>query len=113
MNSFISQRYSFFLITDVKMHHTKKIKSLETVVSSSSTSSASSTESLEKKKEVEEYIPTNWQIMKLCEPEKWWMVAGIIAAIAVGSSFPTFAILFGETYGVCYNMFYNIDNSRL
>ncbi|XP_039747692.1 multidrug resistance protein homolog 49-like isoform X2 [Pararge aegeria] len=51
-------------------------------------------------KEVKEYEPTTWEIMKLCEPEKYLMTIGIIAAIAVGSSFPCFAILFGETYGL-------------
>lgn len=51
-------------------------------------------------KEEKEYEPTTWEIMKLCEPEKYLMAVGIIAAIAVGSSFPCFAILFGETYGV-------------
>lgn len=51
-------------------------------------------------KEMKEYEPTTWEIMKLCEPEKYLMAIGIIAAIAVGSSFPAFAILFGETYGV-------------
>lgn len=48
----------------------------------------------------EEIEPSTWEIMKLCEPEKWLMLIGVIAAIAVGASFPTFAILFGETYGV-------------
>lgn len=51
-------------------------------------------------KEDEEFKPTTWQILKLCEPEKWLMVAGVLAAVTVGSSFPCFAILFGETYGV-------------
>ncbi|CAG5040909.1 unnamed protein product [Parnassius apollo] len=51
----------------------------------------------------EEFKPTTWQILKLCEPEKWLMVGGVIAAIAVGSSFPCYAILFGETYGLLEN----------
>lgn len=64
-------------------------------------SSLSSDGSIEEEdKEEPEYIPTTWEILKLCAPEKWLMVAGVFAAIAVGSSFPTFAILFGETYGV-------------
>ncbi|KPJ05317.1 Multidrug resistance protein-like 49 [Papilio xuthus] len=54
-------------------------------------------------KEDEEFKPTTWQILKLCEPEKWLMVAGVIAAVTVGSSFPCFAILFGETYGLLEN----------
>ncbi|XP_052744794.1 multidrug resistance protein homolog 49-like [Bicyclus anynana] len=51
-------------------------------------------------KEAKEFEPTTWEIMKLCEPEKYLMAIGIIAAVAVGSSFPCFAILFGETYGL-------------
>ncbi|XP_013148516.1 PREDICTED: multidrug resistance protein homolog 49-like [Papilio polytes] len=54
-------------------------------------------------KEDEEFKPTTWQILKLCEPEKWLMVAGVLAAVTVGSSFPCFAILFGETYGLLEN----------
>ncbi|PZC77504.1 hypothetical protein B5X24_HaOG200315 [Helicoverpa armigera] len=76
----------------------KKIKSVESIKSESS-SSASSASSIEEIKEEEEFHPTNWQILKLCGPEKWLMIAGVLSAIAVGSSFPTFAILFGETYG--------------
>lgn len=56
--------------------------------------------SWEEEKIEEPVEPTTWEIMKLCEPEKWWMVAGIIAAICVGASFPMFAVLFGETYGL-------------
>ncbi|XP_075982396.1 multidrug resistance protein homolog 49-like isoform X2 [Anticarsia gemmatalis] len=62
--------------------------------------SSSETESLEEEKEEEEFHPTTWQILKLCEPEKWLMVAGVGAAVCVGSSFPMFAVLFGETYGL-------------
>lgn len=56
-------------------------------------------------KEEREFEPTTWQILKLCKPEKYLMCIGIFAAFAVGSSFPCFAILFGETYGVSV-MFY-------
>lgn len=55
---------------------------------------------VEEEKIEEEFHPTTWQILALCAPEKWLMIAGVFAAVAVGSSFPTFAILFGETYGV-------------
>lgn len=74
---------------------------MESIQSSTSVESDESDESLEETKEELEYNPTTWEILKLCGPEKWLMVAGVVAAIAVGSSFPTFAILFGETYGVC------------
>ncbi|XP_041969859.1 multidrug resistance protein homolog 49 [Aricia agestis] len=50
--------------------------------------------------EEKEYEPTTWEILKLCEPEKYLMAIGIFAAVAVGSSFPCFAVLFGETYGL-------------
>ncbi|CAH1634814.1 unnamed protein product [Spodoptera littoralis] len=79
----------------------KRVKSLDSIESrASSVSSVSSDGSMEEEeKEEPEYIPTTWEILKLCAPERWLMVAGVVAAIAVGSSFPTFAILFGETYG--------------
>uniref|UniRef100_A0A2A4JRP4 ABC-type xenobiotic transporter n=1 Tax=Heliothis virescens TaxID=7102 RepID=A0A2A4JRP4_HELVI len=77
----------------------KRIRSIESVQSIESESSSSSDSSMEEVKEEEEFHPTNWQILKLCGPEKWLMIAGVLSAIAVGSSFPTFAILFGETYG--------------
>ena len=59
-----------------------------------------------------EFEPTTWQILKLCEPEKYLMAAGIIAAIAVGSSFPCFAILFGETYGVSLFLLWKSCNDK-
>ena len=99
LSSFILQSYIIFLITEVKK--LQKTKSVESVESSTGTSLASSVQTLSKEKKEKEYTPSNWEIMKLCAPEKWWMFAGIVAAIAVGSSFPTFAVLFGETYGVC------------
>lgn len=84
-----------------KIRRPKRVKSIDSIEShASSVSSLSSDGSIEEEdKEEPEYIPTTWEILKLCAPEKWLMVAGVFAAIAVGSSFPTFAILFGETYG--------------
>lgn len=38
--------------------------------------------------------------MKLNSPEWVYLLIGSIAAILVGASFPAFAMLFGETYGV-------------
>lgn len=68
---------------------------------SDSISSASSEASEEdEEEENKEKDPTTWEIMKLCEPEKILMVIGVLSAIAVGASFPMFAVLFGETYGV-------------
>lgn len=74
--------------------------SIESTKSISSDSDSDEDNVVEKEKEEVPRKPSTWEIMKLCEPEKWWMVMGVIAAIAVGSSFPMFAILFGETYGV-------------
>ncbi|KAG6454144.1 hypothetical protein O3G_MSEX008540 [Manduca sexta] len=79
----------------------KKLASVDSMKSTSSLESSGSEDSLvleEKKEQV--FKPTTWQIMKMCEPEKWLMVIGVLAAIAVGSSFPMFAVLFGETYGL-------------
>lgn len=68
---------------------------------SDSVSSASSESSEEdENKDKEENDPTTWEIMKLCEPEKILMIVGVLAAVAVGASFPMFAVLFGETYAV-------------
>ncbi|KAF9407280.1 hypothetical protein HW555_012637 [Spodoptera exigua] len=84
-----------------KIQKPKRVKSIDSLEShESSVSSVSSDGSVqEEEKEEPEYNPTTWEILKLCAPEKWLMVAGVFAAVAVGSSFPTFAILFGETYG--------------
>lgn len=88
------------MFKDVKTHR-RKLEKLSSIESVKSTSSSSSEDSVElEKKEEKETLPSSWKILKLCEPEKGWMITGILAAIAVGSSFPTFAILFGETYGV-------------
>lgn len=88
---------------DAKLRRPKlqKLASIDSIKSNSSEGDSGSEDSvvLDEKK-VEDFKPTTWQIMKLCEPEKWLMVGGVMAAIAVGSSFPCFAILFGETYGV-------------
>lgn len=106
-------QYLCFLITDgkKKLARVKSIESIESRVSSTSSSSESSDGSLPEEKEEEEINPTTWQIMKLCEPEKWLMVAGVFAAIAVGSSFPTFAVLFGETYGVLITLHFSCSGS--
>ncbi|KAG7304719.1 hypothetical protein JYU34_010067 [Plutella xylostella] len=84
-----------------RMHRPKlaKLASIESIQSEGSSSESEDEAEAEKKEEVVK-DPTNWEIMKLCEPEKWLMVIGVIAAIAVGASFPMFAILFGETYGL-------------
>ncbi|CAH2055806.1 unnamed protein product, partial [Iphiclides podalirius] len=75
--------------------------SKDSVKSSSASESSGSEGSLQLEDEREvEFKPTTWQILKLCKPEKWLMVGGVIAAFAVGSSFPCFALLFGETYGL-------------
>ncbi|CAH2055805.1 unnamed protein product, partial [Iphiclides podalirius] len=82
----------------------QKLASIDSIKSNTASEDSGSEDSvvMDEKKE-EEFKPTTWQIMKLCEPEKWLMVGGVIAAIAVGSSFPCFAILFGETYGLLEN----------
>ncbi|XP_026736211.1 multidrug resistance protein homolog 49-like [Trichoplusia ni] len=77
-----------------------KLASVDSVTSNVSAGSASTDASeVEEEKIEEEFHPSTWQILALCAPEKWLMIAGVFAAVAVGSSFPTFAILFGETYG--------------
>ncbi|KAI8440970.1 hypothetical protein MSG28_009258 [Choristoneura fumiferana] len=91
------------MVKHAKMHRPKlkKLVSVESIQSTASIESSGSEESVvEEDKEPKEFKPSTWQILKLCEPEKYLMVVGIIAAIAVGSSFPMFAILFGETYGL-------------
>lgn len=88
--------------TDLRIHRPKleKIASIESVKSDSVSSGSESSEEDEKDKEKEDKMPTTWEIMKLCEPEKILMIFGVLSAVAVGSSFPMFAILFGETYAV-------------
>ncbi|XP_049878557.1 multidrug resistance protein homolog 49-like [Pectinophora gossypiella] len=76
-----------------------KLASVESVKSAESESESEDEMEIPERKEFV-IKPTTWQIMKLCEPEKWLMVLGVIAAICVGSTFPMFAVLFGETYGL-------------
>lgn len=40
------------------------------------------------------------RLLKINSPEWFYILIGCIAAVFVGASFPTFAILFGEFYGV-------------
>ncbi|CAG9571821.1 unnamed protein product [Danaus chrysippus] len=78
-----------------------KMVSLDSMKSDSVDEDSGSEDSVViEEKEEKEFEPTTWQILKLCEPEKYLMCIGIFAAFAVGSSFPCFAILFGETYGL-------------
>ncbi|GBP97567.1 Multidrug resistance protein homolog 65 [Eumeta japonica] len=79
-----------------------KLQKLESVDSMKSEASASSDEEedIEYNKPQVERKPTNWEILKLCSREKWLMVGGVCAAILVGSTFPMFAVLFGEVYGI-------------
>lgn len=88
--------------TDLRLHRPKleKLASIESVKSDSASSGSESSEEDEKEKVEEENDPTMWEIMKLCDPERMLMIVGVLAAIAVGSSFPMFAVLFGETYAV-------------
>ncbi|XP_068623038.1 multidrug resistance protein homolog 49-like [Battus philenor] len=82
----------------------QKLASVDSIQSNTASEDSGSEDSvMDAEIEEEEFKPTTWQILKLCEPEKWLMVGGVIAAIAVGSSFPCFAILFGETYGLLEN----------
>ncbi|CAH2087972.1 unnamed protein product [Euphydryas editha] len=94
--------------TDAKMRRSKlqKMVSLDSMKSNSIDEEDSGSEDsvVVEEKEEKEYEPTTWEILKLCEPEKHLMIVGVIAAIAVGSSFPCFAILFGETYGLLESM---------
>ncbi|CAK1542634.1 unnamed protein product [Leptosia nina] len=89
---------------DAKFRRAKlqKLESVDSIKSSSAEEDETVSENsvvLDEEKPGE-FEPTTWQILKLCEPEKWLMLIGIGAAIAVGSSFPCFAVLFGETYGL-------------
>ncbi|XP_061380949.1 multidrug resistance protein homolog 49-like isoform X2 [Danaus plexippus] len=94
--------------TDTPGKHTKfrrskltKMVSLDSMKSDSIDEDSASEDSVViEEKEEREFEPTTWQILKLCKPEKYLMCIGIFAAFAVGSSFPCFAILFGETYGL-------------
>ncbi|KAJ0172665.1 hypothetical protein K1T71_011804 [Dendrolimus kikuchii] len=77
----------------------KKLESIDSVKSLDGDSASEDSVIIDAKKE-EEFKPTTWQILKLCQPEKYLMMVGIGAAVAVGASFPMFAVLFGETYGL-------------
>lgn len=51
-------------------------------------------------KEPVKYWPTFCRIMKIAKPEWFFLFLATIAAVFIGASFPGFAILFGEFYGV-------------
>ncbi|XP_026331957.1 multidrug resistance protein homolog 49-like isoform X2 [Hyposmocoma kahamanoa] len=91
---------------NLRIHRPKleKLASIESVKSDSVSSGSSSSEEDEKEsKDKGENDPTMWEIMKLCKPEKMLMIGGALAAVAVGASFPMFAVLFGETYALLEN----------
>lgn len=44
------------------------------------------------------------RILKMNSPEWPYLLVGSISAIIVGASFPVFAIIFGEIYGVSQYM---------
>ncbi|XP_026751767.1 multidrug resistance protein homolog 49-like isoform X2 [Galleria mellonella] len=85
-----------------KFHRPKlqKLASVESIMSTTTDDSDSEDSVVLEDQNDQEMKPTTWQIMKLCEPEKYLMVIGVLAAFAVGSSFPMFAVLFGETFGL-------------
>ncbi|XP_059046777.1 multidrug resistance protein homolog 49-like isoform X2 [Achroia grisella] len=86
-----------------KLHRPKlqKLASVESIMSTMTDGDSDSEDSLVLEDDKQQELkPTTWEIMKLCEPEKYWMVVGVLAAFAVGSSFPMFAVLFGETFGL-------------
>ncbi|XP_038218761.1 multidrug resistance protein homolog 49-like [Zerene cesonia] len=88
---------------DTKFRRAKlqKLESVDSIKSSSANEDSGSEDSVVVDEvQQKDFEPTTWQILKLCEPEKWLMLIGVLAAIAVGSSFPCFAVLFGETYGL-------------
>ncbi|XP_047508388.1 multidrug resistance protein homolog 49-like isoform X2 [Pieris napi] len=99
-----SQKPNFDPTADTKFRRVKlqKLDSVDSIKSSSAEEDDTISEDsvVVEDEKVGEFEPTTWQILKLCEPEKWWMMMGIGAAVAVGSSFPCFAVLFGETYGL-------------
>ncbi|XP_013191344.1 multidrug resistance protein homolog 49 [Amyelois transitella] len=78
----------------------QKLSSVDSLKSTTSEDSSGSEESIPVEKIQEEVSPSTWEIMKLCAPEKYWMLGGVVAAVVVGASFPMFAVLFGETYGL-------------
>ncbi|XP_045504578.1 multidrug resistance protein homolog 49-like isoform X2 [Colias croceus] len=79
----------------------QKLESVDSIKSSSADDDSGSEDSVVVDEAPQkDFEPTTWQILKLCEPEKWLMLIGVLAAVAVGSSFPCFAVLFGETYGL-------------
>lgn len=77
----------------------------------SSTESSSSTEEMEEeeldKDELERYNVSLARVLKMNNPEWPHMVVGSISSILVGASFPIFAVIFGEIFGVStINAFY-------
>lgn len=50
------------------------------------------------------------RILALNKPETAYIFVGAIASALVGSSFPMFAVLFGEVYGVSILDIYFLEN---
>lgn len=80
----------------ISIHSQKSVKS----ESDSETSTEISEEESDDESEEQSSDVSLWRIMKLNSPEWVYLLIGSIAAILVGASFPAFAMLFGETYGI-------------
>lgn len=83
-----------------------KLKRRESVMSdiqveSSDEESDTDSDSEEKLKEVEDEVEvSNYRLLKMNSKEWPFITMGCLSAIVVGASYPAFAILFGEVYGI-------------
>lgn len=90
----------------MKPRRTSSIRKTDSLVDASSIYSGDESEeetenSSEQNEDVEEEYPVKWTRLLKMNSEEWlYILIGCVAAIIVGGSFPVFAILFGEVYGV-------------
>jgi ATP-binding cassette subfamily B (MDR/TAP) protein 1 len=79
----------------------RRIESVKSITSSEDEDeSDSDSEDFEKKDDSDLAKISTWRLMKLNTKEWPFILFGCIAAVVVGSSFPAFAVLFGEMYGL-------------
>lgn len=76
-------------------------RSVHSEISETDSEADSEPEEEEREEGIKTFNVSLKRILKMNSPEWPYILVGSIAAIVVGASFPVFAIIFGEIYGVC------------
>ena len=98
-NSSISAKDNSSLNRPKKTAHLKRA-SIKSVESEETDESGDESEEAKVVVEKEDYNISTFRLLKMNAKEWPIILCGCLAAIVVGASFPAFAVLFGEMYGV-------------